>query len=112
MQGLGLAPLVGGVVVQTAAWSKIEEPLRAKLLAAARDAEAKLAREVPEQDAGAVEQMKARGLQVVEVTEAERAEWRRAAESFAADARGSATPPEIVAAARAALAAARGAEQR
>jgi TRAP-type C4-dicarboxylate transport system substrate-binding protein len=109
MQGLGLSPLVGGVVVQTSAWQEIAAPTREKLLGAARDAEATLAREVPKQDAGAVEQMKSRGLQVVEVAAEQRGEWRRAAEQFAQSTREGSTP-ELLDAARAVLARHRSAE--
>jgi TRAP-type C4-dicarboxylate transport system substrate-binding protein len=112
MQGLGLAPLIGAVVVQTPAWEKIDAAARAKLVAAAREAEAELAREVPAQDAAAVEQMKARGLQVIEISGEQRAEWRRAAEEFAADAHESTAPADLLAATRAAIARHRGAEKR
>ncbi len=107
MQGLGLAPLIGAVVVQTSAWQKISSADRELLLAAAADAEAKLDREVPRQDDEAIEQMKARGLEVIEVSDAERATWRKAAEDFAIEARESAVPPDILQAAREVLAAAR-----
>ena len=104
MQGLGLAPLVGGVVVQTGAWQKVDAGVREKLAAAAREAEARLAREVPKQDAGAVEQMKARGLQVIEISAEQRVAWRQAAEEFARDAREGLVPPELQQAARNAIA--------
>lgn len=105
MQGLGMAPLVGGVVVRRDAWEKIPAPLRDGFAAAIAEAERTFAREVPRQDAGAVEQMQARGLQVVDITPAQRLEWRREAEEFARAAREGAVPPEILGPARAALAA-------
>jgi TRAP-type C4-dicarboxylate transport system substrate-binding protein len=108
MQGLGLAPLVGGVVIQRAAWEKVPAAERDKLAAAALVAEGRLAGEVPRQDAQAVEQMKARGLTVVEVDEAQKLAWRRAADDFAGRDGQSAAPPEVLAATRAALAAFRG----
>lgn len=109
MQGLGMAPLVGGVVVRLDAWRKIPEPVRGGFAAAIAAAERTFAVEVPKQDAGAVEQMKARGLSVVELDDAQRAEWRREAEEFARAARQGAVPPEILERARAALAALRAA---
>jgi TRAP-type C4-dicarboxylate transport system substrate-binding protein len=107
MQGLGLAPLIGGVVVRSSAWKQISEADRGLLLAAAADAEKKLDREVPRQDEEAVEQMKARGLEVIEVSAADRATWRQAAEEFAVEARESQVPPDILQAARDVLAEAR-----
>lgn len=109
MQGLGLAPLVGAVVVQRAAWEKVAAPERAKLAAAAAATEVKLAAEVPRQDAQAVEQMKARGLTVVEIDDAQRRAWHEAAESFAGGEDQGAVPGDVLAATRAALAAYRGA---
>ncbi|MBP1641946.1 MAG: dicarboxylate transporter-DctP subunit [Acidobacteria bacterium] len=103
MQGLGLAPLVGGVVIQRAAWEKVPAAEREKLAAAALVAEGRLAAEVPRQDTQAIEQMKARGLSVVEVEEAQRMIWRRAADDFAGRDGQSAAPPEVLAATRAAL---------
>ena len=105
MQALGLAPLVGGVVIQKAAWERIPAADRAGLLGAARAAEATLAREVPRQDDAAVEQMKTRGLSVVEMPADQVPVWRRAAEDFASQAREGTAPPEVLQAAREALAA-------
>jgi TRAP-type C4-dicarboxylate transport system substrate-binding protein len=105
MQGLGLAPLVGGVVIQRAAWEKVPEAEREKLAAAALAAQGKLAVEVPRQDDQAIAQMKTRGLTVVEVDEAQKMIWRRAADDFAGRDGQSAAPPEVLAATRAALAA-------
>jgi TRAP-type C4-dicarboxylate transport system substrate-binding protein len=109
MQGLGMAPLVGGVVVRLDAWRKIPAPARDGFAAAIAAAERTFAVEVPKQDAGAVEQMKARGLSVIELDDAQRAEWRREADEFARAARQGAVPPEILERARAALAALRAA---
>jgi TRAP-type C4-dicarboxylate transport system substrate-binding protein len=107
MTGLGLAPLVGGVVVQRDAWAKVDEGVRGKLGAAAERAGEKLRAEVPKQDAGAIAEMKARGLSVVAVGAPEAAAWRKEAEEFARAAREGQVPPEILQATRAALAAAR-----
>jgi TRAP-type C4-dicarboxylate transport system substrate-binding protein len=107
MMGLGLAPLVGGVVVKLDAWQKIPAATRDKLAPAMLAAEETLAREVPRQDRDAVEQMKARGLNVVELSPEAKAAWRLAAEGFARDAREELVPPEILQAVRDELAAAR-----
>ena len=108
MTGLGLAPLVGAVVVKRDAWEKVPAAEREKLLAAARAAEDKLHAEVPQQDAKAIAEMKTRGLKVIDVGVAETAVWRQEAEAFSRAAREGTVPPEVLEAAREALTAARG----
>ncbi len=83
MQDIGLAPLVGATVVTDRMWKRLSEGQRRDLRAAATKMEKKLMGEIPDQDARAVTQMKARGLEVVEVSEENRAEWRTAADEFA-----------------------------
>jgi TRAP-type C4-dicarboxylate transport system substrate-binding protein len=103
MLGLGLAPLVGGVVLSKGAWDKISPEDQAKVRAAALDAEKLLTREVPKQDAGAVEQMKQRGLTVNLLTAEQERPWRDEAKRFA-ESSGDRVPPDSLAAAAAALA--------
>ena len=110
MQGLGLAPLVGAVIVKGDAWERIPGAQRGALVTAAADAERALAAEVPRQDAGAIEQMRQRGLEVVEVSAEEDAEWRREAVEFTRETREAAVPREILAAAQDAIAEFRAAE--
>jgi len=107
MLGLGLAPLPGAVVVTKAAWQKLSDADRAALAAAAAEAEKKLAAEVPQYDADSIAEMKKRGLTVVEISAAEQAAWRQAAEDFARGAREGQVPPEILDAARKAITASR-----
>lgn len=104
MMSLGLAPLVGGVVVSKGAWEKISPEDRAKLQAAAVDSEKELEREVPLQDRGAIDQMKQRGLTVQELTPAEQGPWREEARRFAEAWRDGRVPPEILQAVEAAVA--------
>jgi TRAP-type C4-dicarboxylate transport system substrate-binding protein len=96
MVGLGMAPLVGGLVVTKQAWNKISEADRAKLTAAARKLEMRLQTGVPHQDTTAVEEMKKRGLKVSVVPSAAVAEWRAATDHFAGAMRGSMIPPDIL----------------
>jgi TRAP-type C4-dicarboxylate transport system substrate-binding protein len=107
MTGLGLAPLVGAVVVKRDAWEKTPAAEREKLLAAARAAEEKLHAEVPKQDATAIAEMKSRGLAVIDVGTAEAVAWRQAAEAFSREARQSSVPPDVLQAANEAIAAMR-----
>jgi TRAP-type transport system periplasmic protein len=111
MQSLGMAPLVGGVVVSVEAWERTPAAARDALARAASEAEAKLAVEIPRQDAAAVDEMRTRGLQVTELSQVERAAWSDEAEQFARTAREGAVPPEILERARAAIAAFRAAEK-
>ena len=96
MVGIGMAPLVGGLVMTKQAWSKISTPDQAKVLAACHRLEEKLRTEVPHQDTTAVEEMKRRGLKVIPVPPDAVGEWRVAAEQFAAGMRGSMVPAEIL----------------
>jgi TRAP-type C4-dicarboxylate transport system substrate-binding protein len=96
MVGVGLAPLVGGIVVTKQTWNKISEADRAAIQASCRRAERRLARDVPRQDTTSVAEMRKRGLTVVEVPAARTEEWRQAAASFAARMRAGIVPPEIL----------------
>lgn len=104
MTALGLAPLVGAVVVRRDAWEKVAPADRELLSAAARELEERLAADVPKQDEESLVQMRARGLTVVELAPDQRAAWTSAAESFAEEARVGTVPPEILSAARKKLA--------
>jgi TRAP-type C4-dicarboxylate transport system substrate-binding protein len=103
MMGLGLAPLVGGVVISKGAWEKIPAEDRAKLLAAAAATEKELEREVPLQDAGAIDQMKQRGLTVNALSADQQAPWRAEAKRFA-ETVADRVPPDVFAAVEAAIA--------
>jgi len=94
MSEVGLAPLVGAVVVTKRAWEKISEEDRAKLMTVAKRYEKRLALEVPEQDSLAVDQMTERGLQIVTVTD--RAAWDAAATEFASKSRGDLVPADML----------------
>jgi TRAP-type C4-dicarboxylate transport system substrate-binding protein len=107
MLDLGLAPLVGGVIVKKDLWDRLAPADQEAVRAAAREAEQRLATGVPEKDAESIAEMKKRGLTVTAPSAAEAAEWRRAADEFLGTASETATPPEILAVAKQALAAAR-----
>ena len=99
MVGVGMAPLVGGFVVTKSAWDKISPADRTAIQAAAQKGERHLAVEVPRQDTTAVAEMEKRGLKVVRVGDAGRAEWRSTAAAFAAGMRGSVIPVDVLEAA-------------
>jgi TRAP-type C4-dicarboxylate transport system substrate-binding protein len=100
MMGLGLAPLVGGLVIGKAAWNRIPEADRARLMESTSTLQKRLEVEVPRQDTLAVAEMRKRGLAVNAVTPAATAEFRQLAERFSSDMRATAVPPEVVDAAR------------
>ena len=100
MIGMGMAPLVGGLIMTKSAWMKISEADRAKILAAGEKMEAKLQTEVPKQDTTAVLEMEHRGLKVNQVSPANAKEFRTMADQFTTGVPGNRVPPEILAAAR------------
>ena len=104
MLGMGLAPLVGGVVLTKSAWDKVSAGDQALVLAAAKATEKELEAEVPRQDQSAIDQMRQRELSVVEISAEEQKSWRGEAQRFAVAARDGRVPAEILAAAEAAIA--------
>ncbi|MGH7730591.1 MAG: TRAP transporter substrate-binding protein DctP [Candidatus Eiseniibacteriota bacterium] len=96
MVGIGMAPLVGGLVMTKQAWSKISPADQAAVQAACVRLERKLLTGVPHQDTTAVEEMRKRGLTVSPVAPAAVAEWRASAEQFAKGMRGTLIPTDIL----------------
>jgi len=100
MVAMGMAPLVGGLIVTKSAWTKISDADRAKILAAGQKMEARLQTEVPRQDTTAVAEMQHRGLKVIPVSSTGEKGFRAMAEQFAVGVPGNRVPPEVLAAAR------------
>jgi len=100
MVGMGMAPLVGGLVMTKAAWNKLPEADRAKVQAACDRMERKLEVEVPRQDTTAVAEMKKRGLKVNAISAANAAAFRTVAEDFANSMAGVRIPNDILLLAR------------
>jgi len=100
MVGMGMAPLVGGLVMSKAAWAKLPEGDRARVQAACDRMEKRLEVEVPRQDTTAVGEMRKRGLTVNAVAPAEAAQFRSVAEEFATAMAGIRIPPDVLALAR------------
>jgi TRAP-type C4-dicarboxylate transport system substrate-binding protein len=108
MLGLGLAPLVGGVIVTKSAWEKVAPGDREIVLAAAKATETTLERDVPLQDRKAIGEMSQRGLSVVEIGAEQQKGWRTEAQRFSVAAREGRVPAEILDAAEKAIAKFRG----
>lgn len=100
IMGLGLAPLVGGLVVNKSTWTRISERDRASILGACEKLEHRLEVEVPRQDTTAVNEMQKRGLKVNPVKSADAAQFGGIADQFAAGIPGSRVPADILAMAR------------
>ena len=96
MVGLGLAPLVGGLVISKAAWNKLSAGDRVKVAAGCTRLEMRLHADVPKQDTTAIAEMQKRGLRIIAVPTADIAQFRATAQAFAGTMRGSAVPPEIL----------------
>jgi TRAP-type transport system periplasmic protein len=96
MLDIPLAPLVGATVVTERAWNRIPESDRQPLLDAARQAERRLAAEVPAQDRQAIAEMEKRGLKVTALRGTKQAAtFEAAAKEYADSMRGLWVPPEI-----------------
>src|SRR5262249_18302681 len=89
MIALGMAPLVGGLIVTKSAWMKISEADRAGILAVCKGLEERLKVDVPKQDTTAVVEMQKRGLKVNAVAPANVPAFRSTADAFAAGIPGS-----------------------
>jgi TRAP-type C4-dicarboxylate transport system substrate-binding protein len=100
MVGMGMAPLVGGLVMSKVAWLKLPEADRASVQAACDRMERRLEIEVPRQDTSAVAEMQKRGLKVNAVSAANAAQFRTVAEEFATAMAGVRIPPDVLALAR------------
>jgi TRAP-type C4-dicarboxylate transport system substrate-binding protein len=92
MLDIGIAPVVGAVVVTKPTWNKLPEADRAAFLASARTMEQRLEIEIPNQDRASIAEMQKRGLTVVK---AEGPEWRSIAQQFSSSMRESTVPADI-----------------
>jgi TRAP-type C4-dicarboxylate transport system substrate-binding protein len=86
--------LQGATVVTKATWEKIPADIRPALLKAAQDDGARLQKDVRDSEARDVEAMKRRGLTVVPVTPAQKAEWQKLTESIYPQIRGKILPAD------------------
>jgi TRAP-type transport system periplasmic protein len=89
------APLLGALVVSKSAWTKIPEADRTAILELSRKTEAKLFAEIPKREEEAVEEMKARGLQVAKEPAGDAAKWLSLGSEFQKRFRTNSVPPEV-----------------
>ncbi len=95
MLDLPLGPVIGATVIRKVVWDRLSAEDRAAVSAAGRKLEDGLFRDVPRQDAEAVVEMKKRKLQVVELSESARTEFRKAADAMTASMRGPIVPAAV-----------------
>ena len=100
MVGMGMAPLIGGLVMTRTAWAKIAPADQQKILLVCARLQHRLEIDVPRQDTTAVGEMQKRGLTVNAVVGANAAQFRATAEQFAAGMKGIRVPADILELAR------------
>jgi len=91
MLDMQVAPLVGAVVVNTKAWSRVPADLQPKLIAAAEAMGDRLKVRIPAQDADAVKEMQSRGLKLTQPA----AGFRESAEPLLQSMRGAWVPDDV-----------------
>jgi TRAP-type C4-dicarboxylate transport system substrate-binding protein len=92
MLDIGLTPVVGATVISKRAWTRLSAADRETLAASAKAVEARLHKEVPNQDRFAVALMSNQGLKV---TKAEGPEWKTEAAKLADTMRGQMVPRDV-----------------
>jgi TRAP-type C4-dicarboxylate transport system substrate-binding protein len=86
--------LLGATLINKSTWEKIPAELRPELLKISREGGARLQKEVRDAESRDVEAMKKRGLNVVPVSAAQRAQWQKLTESLYPTIRGKLIPAE------------------
>lgn len=95
MLDLRVAPLIGATVVSKATWDKLSAADQAAVTTAALAMQKRVMSEVPSTDAEAVAAMQKRGLKVIPLDAAARAQFEKAAEQLMPSMRGSIVPADI-----------------
>lgn len=89
------SPLNGATVISKRRWEKVPEELRAELLKIAEEEGEKSKKEIRELGQKSIQAMKERGLNVVELAEADLAKWEQAAQEAYASVRGKVVSAEL-----------------
>jgi TRAP-type transport system periplasmic protein len=95
MTNVKWTPLVGGTVITVKAWASLPDEQKAALLDAARTRGSQLRGEIRKQDEIAVQEMRKRGLQVIDLDTATLALWQTEAENAYPRLRGQYCPADI-----------------
>jgi len=86
--------LQGATIMTKATWEKIPADLRPELLRISQEAGTRLQKEIRASETKDVEAMKKRGLAVVPVSAAQKAQWQKLTESMYPQIRGKVVPAE------------------
>ena len=86
--------LLGATLITKKAWDRIPADVQPAIKQATAEAGARLRKEIRDAETRDVEAMKKRGLTVVPVTDAQRAEWQKLTETLYPEIRGRVVPPE------------------
>ncbi|HXK12661.1 MAG TPA: TRAP transporter substrate-binding protein DctP [Vicinamibacteria bacterium] len=86
--------LQGATIITKSAWEKIPADVRPELLKVSQEAGTRLQREIRDAEAKDVDAMKKRGLTVVPVSAAQKAQWLKLTESIYPKIRGKVVPAE------------------
>jgi len=86
--------LLGATVITKKDWARIPADVQVELRRAAEEAGARLRKEIMESEARDVQAMEKRGLHVIEVTDAQRAEWQKLTQKMYPKIRGPIVPAE------------------
>jgi TRAP-type C4-dicarboxylate transport system substrate-binding protein len=95
MLDVPLAPVLGITVVTERTWSRIDPDDQAALRASAKRLEEQLLQDVAAQERESIEEMKQRGLTVVEIDDAAKASFRAVADQLTASWRGEMIPADV-----------------
>ncbi len=95
MLDVPLAPVLGITVVAERTWDRIDPDDRQVMRASAKRLEQELLRDVAAQERDSIEQMKRRGLTVVEIDAAAKASFRAVADELTASWRGDMIPADV-----------------
>lgn len=95
MLDIRVAPLVAGVVISDAAWTRLSQEDRTVMLGIAAETEKKLFANAASLDASHVKEMQASGLKVITLDNAAAATFRATADKLTASQRGSMIPADV-----------------
>jgi len=87
-------PRVTGTVIDLEVWNKIPDEYRSQMLTTARKASDKFLDAIRKSEEDSIKQMQMRGLKVVELTDAEIADWQREAAKVYPQLRGRSVPED------------------
>lgn len=93
MADLGLAPMIGAILMSKRTFDRLSEADRKAVLEASHEASAQVLEQIPKLDETAIKLMQSQGLEITTVRDSEHSkQWFEAASRFAKDMRGTIVP--------------------